>query len=524
MEQILAIPSSKSNSNSSNQIGLRNQRAVPTNASVIPFSKKSEDIATNLVVTHTKDWWSIATEFLLIGGSLAALAYMLRQLMKQQDPENTQKQVAEHIKHKLIKAMKKYGRNVNMFATSPYEDTLLDMIILPEQIGVRFNDIGGLDSVKRDLTETVLVPLMCPQLAGSSRLCQPPLGVLFYGCPGTGKSMVAKAVACESRATFINVDMSRLMSKWYGDSQKYIAALFSLARKMAPTIIWIDEIDALFSQRSHSDHSADIYNKALFLSLWDGLANNMDTAKPYSNKLNDTHNYIGHAQVMILGATNRPQEVDEAFLRRMSRQYEFEMPDEKTRRLILQILLQTEHCDKTVDIGLISKKTSQYSGSDLKEVCKYAATMPLREYLRKNVYSNSTTTTQSDDGESSIYNDNIMGRTMTPIEPKRHNDNGINTPTSDPYASMLHSLHHRNSNELKLRPINMNDFDIALKHVQSTTKAHLNYKKQFNPISLLNNLGHSTANFYNGFTNNNNNNNHFNNNHNNSSADNGEDL
>merc|ERR1712032_183634 len=156
---------------------------------------------------------------------------------------------------------------------------------------------------------------------------------------------MAKAIARETNATFFNVDMSRLMSKWYGDSQKYISALFSLARKMAPSIIWIDEIDALFSQRSRSDHSADVYNKALFLSLWDGLTDSKEKGKERS------------AQVIILGASNRPQQVDEAFLRRMSRQYEFAMPDQKTQ--------------PDVDLNIIAERTSFYSGSDLKELCKY---------------------------------------------------------------------------------------------------------------------------------------------------------
>ena len=120
------------------------------------------------------------------------------------NPESTQKQVAEHMKQKLIERMRKSGRNITRFNTNSYEDSLLDMIVLPQQIEVRFNDIGGLDNIKRDLTETVLVPLMYPQLTRSSRLCQPPLGVLFYGPPGTGKSMMAKAIARETNATFIS--------------------------------------------------------------------------------------------------------------------------------------------------------------------------------------------------------------------------------------------------------------------------------------------------------------------------------
>merc|ERR1711933_507686 len=92
---------------------------------------------------------------------------------------------------------------------------------------------------------------------------------------------------------------------------------------------------------------------------------------------------VTSAQVIILGASNRPQQVDEAFLRRMSRQYEFAMPDGKTRKLILNILLKTEKVDASVDLDAIAAKTAYYSGSDMKELCKYAATLPLREYVRK---------------------------------------------------------------------------------------------------------------------------------------------
>ena len=276
--------------------------------------------------------------------------------------------------------------------------------------------------------------------------------------------------------------MSRLMSKWYGDSQKYISALFSLARKMAPSIIWIDEIDALFSQRSRSDHSADVYNKALFLSLWDGLAN--DIYDKGSSKKEQS------AQVIILGASNRPQQVDEAFLRRMSRQYEFAMPDMKTRKLILSILLQTEKVHQNVDLNVIATKTAYYSGSDMKELCKYAATLPLREYVRKrsNAKENMEDVSMSD----VVILDGI-GRS------KKATPNGLFSFSANSQCDRegtqsvnVMNVFENQKDDFVLRPIEQSDLLTALKHIKSTMKAHDDHKRKYgtnNKNSLFSNLG-----------------------------------
>ncbi|ETO08952.1 spastin [Reticulomyxa filosa] len=350
------------------------------------------------------------------------------------------------------------------------------------------------------------------------------------------------------------------MSKWYGDSQKYISALFSLAKKMAPSIVWIDEIDALFSQRSRNDHQADVYNKALFLSLWDGLASPTTSISDdiQSSSLGEDEDYSdgnGGSQVIILGATNRPHEVDEAFLRRMGRQYEFEMPDKKTRRLILYILLQYEQYDATINLDTLAENTDQYSakkkkkkkteimhiwismdikrfllcnitspfihtGSDLKELCKYAATLPLREYVRNKKVENQDENKVpfvSDilDDESNIKIDEDSIPTATAGEEQHESNMADNskdswkswyniTPDflsrksndnnhSKSERAMDHYTNRIRSSTVKLRPISMKDFNQALEHIKSTLKAHKQHESKFGQPSSLLNLWGSTA-------------------------------
>lgn len=276
--------------------------------------------------------------------------------------------------------------------------------------------------------------------------------------------------------------------------------LFSLARKMAPSIIWIDEIDALFSQRSRSDHSADVYNKALFLSLWDGLANDIYKSDKKSKKsLSNSPRNEDTAQVIILGASNRPQQVDEAFLRRMSRQYEFTMPDEKTRNLILSILLKTEKVHKNVNLSEIGQRTNCYSGSDLKELCKYAATLPLREYVRNK--SSLLTRARSAPSKSRNYNENIILDGVSPSKCKQTTTPGwfpsfSKTPQGPPISLNggdnvnVMEVFENQKEGFVLRPIEQNDLLTALKHIKSTMKAHNDHKLKYgtgNVNSLFNN-------------------------------------
>ncbi|KAL9064689.1 MAG: hypothetical protein Q9157_007736 [Trypethelium eluteriae] len=148
---------------------------------------------------------------------------------------------------------------------SSYEQTIAMEVVTPDEIPISFDDIGGMDDIIEELKESVIYPLTLPHLyTSSSSLLSAPSGVLLYGPPGCGKTMLAKALAHESGACFINLHISTLTEKWYGDSNKLVSAVFSLARKLQPSIVFIDEIDAVLGQRRSNEHEASGMVKADF--------------------------------------------------------------------------------------------------------------------------------------------------------------------------------------------------------------------------------------------------------------------
>lgn len=195
---------------------------------------------------------------------------------------------------------KKGGKPVKL-VLNDYEKNIAECIVEPDDLETSFDDIGGLEAQKAEIMDLVILPLKRPDLFRTrSSLVGAPKGVLFYGAPGTGKTMMARAIAKESGATFLNVTMSTLMNKFFGESNKLVAALFSLSRKLAPTIIFIDEIDSFLSQRGGDEYALGNM-KAEFMAHWDGLLTEAAEAK------------TGH--VMILGATNRPYDLDQVSAR-----------------------------------------------------------------------------------------------------------------------------------------------------------------------------------------------------------------
>ena len=182
-----------------------------------------------------------------------------------------------------------------------FEKRIRPEVIPASEIGVTFDDIGALADIKESLQELVMLPLRRPDLFKGG-LLKPCRGILLFGPPGTGKTMLAKAIANDAGASFINVSMSTITSKWFGEDEKNVRALFSLAAKVAPTIIFVDEVDSMLGQRARSgEHEAMRKIKNEFMSHWDGLLSKTGE------------------RILVLAATNRPFDLDEAIIRRFER-------------------------------------------------------------------------------------------------------------------------------------------------------------------------------------------------------------
>lgn len=247
-----------------------------------------------------------------------------------------------------------------------FEKKLLTDVIPATEIGVSFDDIGALENVKDTLKELVMLPLQRPELFSKGQLTKPCKGILLFGPPGTGKTMLAKAVATEAGANFINISMSSIASKWFGEGEKYVKAVFSLASKIAPSVIFVDEVDSMLGRRENpGEHEAMRKMKNEFMVNWDGLRTK------------------DRERVLVLAATNRPFDLDEAVIRRLPRRLMVGLPEASNREKILRVILAKEELAPDVDLAVVANMTDGYSGSDLKNLCVAAAYCPIREILEK---------------------------------------------------------------------------------------------------------------------------------------------
>lgn len=301
---------------------------------------------------------SLGQDLLLYAVSAALSCLILFVGLRHLDPNRGHEKKAAERKKEIAKRL---GRP--LVQTNVYEDMIACDVINPDDIDVTFETIGGLETVKRSLQELVILPLKRPDLFSHGKLLGPQKGILLYGPPGTGKTLLAKAIAKESGAVFINVRIATLMSKWFGDAQKLVTAVFSLAYKLQPSIIFIDEVDSFLGQRRTSEHEAITNMKTEFMALWDGFTTDQN------------------ARVMVLAATNRPWELDEAILRRLPRAFEVGMPDVRQRASILRVILKDENVEPGLDFEHLASLCEGCSGSDLTELCKQAAYFPVRDLL-----------------------------------------------------------------------------------------------------------------------------------------------
>ncbi|KAM0721550.1 hypothetical protein Q7P37_002475 [Cladosporium fusiforme] len=243
---------------------------------------------------------------------------------------------------------------------NPHETRLLAGVVDPANIKTGFNDVHASPESIEALKSMTTLSLLRPDAFEYGVLANDRLtGLLLYGPPGTGKTLLAKAVAKESGATVLEVSGAQIYEKYVGEGEKMVRAVFSLAKKISPCVVFIDEADAIFGSRGGSGNRnthREIINQ--FLREWDGMDDN---------------------SVFMMVASNRPFDLDDAVLRRLPRRLLVDLPVAKDRESILGIHLRHEALDNTVDLAALSQQTPLYSGSDLKNLCVSAALAAVRE-------------------------------------------------------------------------------------------------------------------------------------------------
>ena len=251
-----------------------------------------------------------------------------------------------------------YG--INPMALSSYEKDVFTNIVRSEDIDIDFKDIGGNETLKDNIDRLVIKPTLNPNIYTGRNLLKPPNGIILYGPPGTGKTMMARAVAKRIGGSFINVTSALIENKFYGESQKIVGAIFSIADKIKPCVVFFDEIDGLCGTRNILDQSHVTSVKTSLLAEMDGI-------------------HQRDPGVIVFGATNRIDNLDAALKRRMRLHVKVDLPDKESRKQILEKVVKGEPLDDDVSLEELAEKADGMSGSDLHELCKLAAQYAIKE-------------------------------------------------------------------------------------------------------------------------------------------------
>lgn len=280
----------------------------------------------------------------------------------QSEKRSEQGDGAEETGYRLLKPPPHLGANSEMKQLF----SIISKEIYQESPNVRFADIVQLTEAKRLLAEAVQLPLRFPTIF--TGILRPWRGILLHGPPGTGKTMLAKAVATECQTTFFNISASTLVSKWRGDSEKLVRALFDLARHHAPSTIFLDEIDSILSSRTSdaNEHEASRRMKTELLIQMDGLV---------GGKIDE--------QIFVMAASNTPWDLDIALLRRLEKRVYVPLPEEEARGIMLRKHLSDRCVDIDKACSEVAGLTSGYSGADIELLCREAAMKPVRRLMIK---------------------------------------------------------------------------------------------------------------------------------------------
>uniref|UniRef100_A0A915IBI3 AAA+ ATPase domain-containing protein n=2 Tax=Romanomermis culicivorax TaxID=13658 RepID=A0A915IBI3_ROMCU len=246
-------------------------------------------------------------------------------------------------------------------------DPMVSVMKLEKAPTETYADVGGLDQQIQEIKESVELPLTHPEYYEEMGI-KPPKGVILYGAPGTGKTLLAKAVANQTSATFLRVVGSELIQKYLGDGPKLVRELFRVAEEHAPSIVFIDEIDAVGTKRYESNSGGEREIQRTMLEL-----------------LNQLDGFDSRGDVKVIMATNRIETLDPALIRpgRIDRKIEFPLPDEKTKRKIFQIHTNRMTMAQDVNLEEFVMSKDDLSGADIKAICTEAGLLALRERRMK---------------------------------------------------------------------------------------------------------------------------------------------
>jgi transitional endoplasmic reticulum ATPase len=300
-----------------------------------------------------------------VGADISALCkeaamHALRRMLPDLGAMKEDKPLSQEVVNKLIVTKEDFDHARKMVEPSAMREVLIE---IPK---VKWDDIGGLEDVKKALKESIEWPLKYPD--SFKRLgINPPTGILLYGPPGCGKTLLAKAIANESGANFISVKGPELLSMWVGESEKHVREIFRRAKQVAPSIVFFDEIDALIPKRGYGadSHVSERVTSQLLAEI---------------SGLEELHD------VVVIAATNRPDIIDPALLRpgRFDRQIIVPTPDEKARLEVLRVHTKEMPLAKDVDIRILAKETEGFSGADLEALCREAAMNAMRKDIKSN--------------------------------------------------------------------------------------------------------------------------------------------
>ncbi len=300
-----------------------------------------------------------------VGADLAALAReaamaALRRLIEEGKIDFEAESIPKEVLEELKVTRRDFYEALKMVEPSALREVLLEVP------NVRWEDIGGLEEVKQQLREAVEWPLKYPE-AFMAMGINPPKGILLYGPPGTGKTLLAKAVATESEANFIGIRGPEVLSKWVGESEKNVREIFRKARQAAPTVVFIDEIDAIAPRRGSDVNRVTDRLINQLLTEMDGIEEN--------------------SGVVVIAATNRPDILDSALLRpgRFDRLILVPAPDEKARLEIFKVHTRNVPLAKNVSLEELAKRTKGYTGADIEAVVREAALNAMRRAIAEGI-------------------------------------------------------------------------------------------------------------------------------------------